>query len=49
MCQRVLFISGSMVVPDYEDFLQAVQPALLHKPLDVDRLRDKVRRTLTGV
>lgn len=39
----------NMVVPDYENFLHAVQPALLHKPFEVDRLRGKVRQMLTGV
>jgi DNA-binding response OmpR family regulator len=44
--RRVLFISGSTVLPDYELFLREVHPVVLEKPFGLDELRRTVRRML---
>jgi DNA-binding response OmpR family regulator len=46
--QRMLFISGSNVVPDYEGFLLVARPAMLGKPFNVEELRQRVRQMLDG-
>jgi two-component system cell cycle response regulator CpdR len=44
--RRVLFISGSTVLPDYEPFLREVHPVVIEKPFGLDELRRTVRRML---
>jgi len=46
--RRVLFISGSTVLPDYEPFLRETNPVVLEKPFGLDDLRRTVRRMLGG-
>jgi two-component system, cell cycle response regulator CpdR len=44
--RRLLFISGSTVLPDYEPFLREVHPVVIEKPFGLDELRRTVRRML---
>lgn len=44
--RRVLFISGSTVLPDYEPFLREVHAVVLEKPFSLDDLRRTVRRMI---
>ncbi len=43
---RVLFVSGSMVTPEYADFLRTVQPYILPKPFAIAHLEEAVQRML---
>lgn len=44
--RRLLFISGSTVLPDYEPFLREVHPVVIEKPFGLEELRRTVRRML---
>ncbi len=42
----LLFVSGSIAMPEYEHFLRTAQPRILLKPFGIDQLQDAVQHML---
>jgi CheY-like chemotaxis protein len=45
---RIVFVTGGIVMPEVRALLERVPNAWLEKPIDIDGLRDLIRRRLRG-
>ncbi len=46
---RIVFITGGILVPQVRALLESVPNAWLEKPIDLEGLRDLIRRRIRGV
>jgi CheY-like chemotaxis protein len=45
---RIVFVTGGILLPDVRSLLERVPNAWIEKPIDIDGLRDLVRRRTRG-